>query len=242
MFLYSQHSDASTREAITMLDRAIQLDSCYAQALGLRAVCLVWRAFQGWENPTTAFAEGAKWADRAVACDPEEPWAYVAHGFIAVGNLRNSEAVAALSRAIDLSPNFAYAHGLLGAAHALGGRPDQAIDCIDRGVRLSPRDIFGDEYALYYAFANFQAGRYGDAVAAALRAIQLRSEHPTLYIMAAASYALAGETDKAKKAITQMTNLVPSISAAKIEENFLYCRQEDRSRLAEGLRAGGLPG
>jgi adenylate cyclase len=149
MFLYSQHSDAGTKDALNMLDRAIELDPCYAQAHGLRAVCLAWRAFQGWENRVAAFAQAAESADRAVACDPGEPWAYMAHGFIAVANRRDSEAVAALSRAIDASPNFAYAHGLLGAAHAFGGRPDQAIECIDRGVRLSPRDIFGDEYALY---------------------------------------------------------------------------------------------
>jgi len=240
MFLYSQHSDTGTREALNMLDRAIELDSCYAQAHGLRAVCLAWRAFQGWENRDTAFAQAAEGADRAIACDPSEPWAYLAHGFIAVGKRRNSEAVAAFSRAIDASPNFAYAHGLLGASHALGGRPDQAIECINRGVRLSPRDIFGDEYALYYAFTYFQAGRYGEAAAAADRAIQLRPGHPTLYMMAAASYGLAGETDKAMRAITQLTNLVPDISAAGVEETFLYCRLEDRSRLARGLRAAGL--
>jgi tetratricopeptide (TPR) repeat protein len=224
-----------------MLERAIELDPCYAQAHGLRAVCLAWRAFQGWENRDTAFAEAAEGADRAVVCDPEEPWAYLAHGFIASGNRRDSEAVSAFSRAIDASPNFAYAHGLLGAAHAFGGRPDQAIECIDRGVRLSPRDIFGDEYALYYAFVHFQAGRYGEAASAAHRAIQQRPGHPVPYIMAAASYGLAGETDKAKRAITQLTNLVPNISAAGVEETFLYCQREDRSRLAMGLRAGGLP-
>jgi len=240
MFLYSQHSDTGTREALNMLDRAIELDPCYAQAHGLRAVCLAWRAIQGWENRDTAFAEVAEGADRAVACDPAEPWAYIAHGFIAVASRRDSEAVAAMSRAIEASPNFAYAHGLLGAAHAFGGRPDQAIECINRGVRLSPRDIFGDEYALYYAFTYFQAGRYGEAAAAADRAIQLRPGHPTLYMMAAASYGLAGETDKAKRAITQLTNLVPDISAAGVEETFLYCQREDRSRLARGLRAAGL--
>ena len=241
MFLYSQHSDAGTKDALNMLERAIELDPYYAQAHGLRAVCLAWRAIQGWENRDTAFAEAAEGADRAVACDPEEPWAYLAHGFIAVGNRRDSEAVSAFSRAIDASPNFAYAHGLLGAAHAFGGRPDQAIECIDRGVRLSPRDIFGDEYALYYAFVHFQVGRYGEAASAAHRAIQQRPGHPVSYIMAAASYGLAGETDKAKRAITQLTNLVPNISAAGVEETFLYCQREDRSRLAMGLRAGGLP-
>jgi adenylate cyclase len=241
MFLYSQHSDTGTKDAINMLDRAIELDSCYAQALGLRAVCLAWRAIQGWDNRDVAFAEAAEGADRAVACDPREPWAYLAHGFIAVANRHDSGAVNAFSRAIDASPNFAYAHGLLGAAHAFGGRPDQAIECIDRGVRLSPRDIFGEEYDLYYAFAHFQAGRYVEAAADARRAIQQRPEHPTLHMMAAASYGLAGEIDKAKRAITQLINLVPNFSAAGVEKNFLYCQQEDRSRLAMGLRAGGLP-
>lgn len=241
MFLYSQHSDASTKNALNMLDRAIKYDPCYAQANGLRAVCLSWRAFQGWEDRDTAFAKAVESADHAVSCDPGDSWAHLAHGFIAVANRQNSEAIAAFSRAIDANPNFAYAHGLLGAAHAFGGRPDQAIESIDHGVRLSPRDIFGDEYELYYAFAHFQAGRYGEAASASHRAIQQRPEHPVLYIMAASSHGLAGEIDKAKSAIMHLTNLVPNISATVIEETFFYCQQEDRSRLAKGLRAGGLP-
>jgi len=242
LFLYSQHSDAGTKEALGMLDRAVDLDHGYAKAHGLRAVCLAWRAIQGWEDRDTAFAEVAEGANRAVACDPQEPWAYIAHGFVAVSKRHNPEAVGAFTRAIDASPNFAYAHGLLGSQHALGGRPDQAVECIDRGVRLSPRDIFGDEYQLYYAFAHFQAGRYADAASAAQLAIQQRPGHPVLYIMAAASYGLGGDTDKAKKSIAQLINLVPNFSAADLEENFLYYRREDRSRLARGLRTGGLPG
>lgn len=223
-----------------MLERATNLDACYAQAHGLRAVCLAWRAFQGWEDHDEAFAQATEGADRAVNCDPEEPWAYIARGFIALSNRRISDAVVAFSRAIDVSPNFAYAHGLLGGTHAFGGKPDQAIACIDRGVRLSPRDIFGEDYDLFYAFAHFQAGRYVDAATAAQRAIQQRPGHPTLHMMAAASYGLAGEIDRAKRAITQLTNLVPNYSAVDVEENFLYSQREDRRRLAEGLRAGGL--
>jgi TolB-like protein/Flp pilus assembly protein TadD len=242
MFLYSQHSDASTAEALSMLDRAVALDPSYAQAHGLRAVCLAWRAFQGWEDRDTAFAEAAEAADRAVAYDPYEPWAFLANGFIAVARWRDPEAVAAFSRAVDLSPNLAYAHGLLGAAHAFGGRPNEAIESIDRGVRLSPRDIFGEEFQLYYAFAHFQAGRYAEAASAAQVAIRQRPGHAVPYIMAAASYGLNGEIDRAREVATHLAELVPGISAAELEETFLYCRQEDRSRLAAGLRAGGLPG
>jgi TolB-like protein/class 3 adenylate cyclase/Tfp pilus assembly protein PilF len=241
MFLYSQHSDASTKEALYMLDRALAQDPGYARAHGLRAVCLAWRAFQGWEDRETAFAEAADGADRAVTHDPGEPWASLAHGFVAVGKRRDTEAVDAFSRAIDASPSFAYAHGLLGAAHALGGRSDEAIECIDRGMRLSPRDIFGEEFQLYYAFAHFQAGRYAEAASAAQRALRQRPGHPVPYIMGAASYGLGGETEKAKDLVTRLVKLVPDVSAADLEETFLYCRQEDRRRLVMGLRAGGLP-
>jgi adenylate cyclase len=241
MFLYSQHSDKGTKEALDVLARAIELDHNYAQAHGLRAVCLAWRAFQGWEDRDTAFAEVAEGANRAVACDPQEPWGHLAQGFVAMVKRSNADAVGAFSRAINVSPNFAYAHGLLGSAHAAGGRPEQAIECIDHGVRLSPRDIFSDEYHLYYAFAYFQAGRYAEAASAALLGIQQRPDHPILYAMAAASCGLGGETDKAKALVRQLTGLVPNALASDFEE-FFYCQQGDRSRLAFGLRAGGLPG
>ena len=240
MSLYSQHSDASTKEALGLLDHAIDLDPGYAQAHGLRAVCLAWRAVQGWENRDAALVEATEGANRAIACDPGELWAHLAQGFIACTNRRDADALGAFGRAIDASPNFAWAHGLMGAAHAFGGRPAQAIECIDRAVRLSPRDIFGEEYQLYYAFAHFQAGRYAEAASAAEWAIQQRPGHPVLYIMAAASYGLMGETDRATRMVAQLTELAPNISAAGLEENFIYNRSEDRGRLAMGLRAGGL--
>ena len=199
MFLFSQHSNASTKEALDMLDRAVALDPSYAQAHGLRGVCLAWRAFQGWEDREAAFTEAARAADRSVACDPGEPWAVSARGFVAMGEFRDAEAVAAFSRAIELNPNFAYAHGLLGAAHAFGGRSDQAIECIDRGVRLSPRDIFDEEFRLFYAFAHFPAGRYAEAASAAQLVTRQHPGHPVPYIIAAAAYGLDAEPDKASE-------------------------------------------
>jgi tetratricopeptide (TPR) repeat protein len=108
-------------------------------------------------------------------------------------------------------------------------------------VRLSPRDIFGEEFQLYYAFAHFQAGRYAEAASAAQVAIRERPGHAVPYIMAVAAYGLGGEAEKARELAERVATLVPDISVAALERDFLYCRQEDRSRLARGLRTGGLP-
>jgi TolB-like protein/Flp pilus assembly protein TadD len=241
LFLYSQRSQASTTESLSVLERAVALDPGYAQAHGLRAVCLAWRAFQGWEDREAAFADAAESARLAVTSDPDEPWAAVGRGFVAVARNRDAESVEAFRQAVDLSPNFAYAHGLLGAAHALGGRPEQAIPSIDRAVRLSPRDIFFDEFQLYYAFAHFQAARYAEAALAAEQSFRRRPGHPVPCIIAAASYGLSGDIVKATELTTEARSLEPGISAREIEEHFVYCLEDDRRRVAAGLRAGGLP-
>ncbi len=241
MFLYSQHTDASTREALGFLDNAITLDAKYARAHGLMALCLGWRAFQGWEDRPTAFARGMIAVDRAIACDARDPWAYVAQGMIISADRDNAAAIAAVERAIAVSPNFAFAHALLGCMHAMGGRPEQGIAAIDIGVRLSPRDTFADEYFLYYAFAHFQAGRYAMAAAEAQRAIQLRPGHPVLYVMAGASFGLSGQVAQAQAMIAKVRELVPTMRARDMEEHFSYCLADDRRRLAEGLVLGGMP-
>jgi TolB-like protein/cytochrome c-type biogenesis protein CcmH/NrfG len=240
VFLYSQRSQASTGEALDLLERAIALDPTYAQAHGLRAVCLAWRAFQGWEDRQATFAEAAESARLSVTHDADEPWAAVGRGFVAVARHRDAESVQAFGLAVELSPNFAYAHGLLGAAHALGGRPEQAIPSIDRAVRLSPRDIFFDEFQLYYAFAHFQAARYAEAALAAEQSFRRRPGHPVPCIIAAASYGLSGDIVKATELLTEVRGLEPGISAREIEESFVYCLEDDRRRVAAGLRVGGL--
>jgi hypothetical protein len=40
--------------------------------------------------------------------------------------------------------------------------------------------------------------------------------------------------------VARLADLVPNLSAADVEETFLYARREDRVRMAAGLRAAGL--
>ncbi|TMJ38691.1 MAG: adenylate/guanylate cyclase domain-containing protein, partial [Alphaproteobacteria bacterium] len=103
LHLFTQHSDSSTREAIGILDHAIELDPDYARAHGLRAVCLAWRVFQGWENRDTAFAAATDSVRRAFASDANETWAFIAQAFVSLGKRDDQAAVAALTEAVDVS-------------------------------------------------------------------------------------------------------------------------------------------
>jgi adenylate cyclase len=240
-FLFSQHSEDGSRAALSLLDHAIVLDDGYGQAYALRAFTLVWRAFQGWEDMGSAIERATAAAIRAIACDSQDPWAYVGRGMVATATRDISEAINAHRHATDLSPNFAYAHAMLGASLALGGRPEESIESTSRAVRLSPRDTFSDDFQLFYAFAHFQAGRYVEATSFAETAIQLRPEHPAPHVMATASYGLAGNDKKAVDALARLKALVPEITASNVEKTFPYALAEDRARVSQGLRKAGLP-
>ena len=51
---------------------------------------------------------------------------------------------------------------------------------------------------------------------------------------------MAEDAAKSKAAVKTLTSLVPGIKVAEIEKGFPYVLDEDRTRLADGLRQAGL--
>ena len=240
LFQSSQQSDEGTRNALALLDRAIAEDPDYAQALGMKAWILVFRAFQGWEDMGQVLAQAKPLIASAIAADIEEPWPYLAQGMVGYATRDNVLAMSALTQAVALNPNFVNAHGLLGIAHAFGGRSSEAIACIDLAIRLSPRDTFLSDFQLYYAFAHFQGARYELGLKFAQQAHTMRPGHPYPLLLGAACAGHLGDTDYARRLVAELKAILPIASTAWVEATSPYVHAEDRARLVEGLARAGL--
>ncbi|HWL70905.1 MAG TPA: adenylate/guanylate cyclase domain-containing protein [Geminicoccus sp.] len=240
LFRSAELSDAGSRDALALLDRAIARDPGYAQAFGMRARIVVWRAFQGWEEMGPTLTRAKADIARALAADKDEPWAYLAQGMVAYATRDEALAMAALTRAVALNPNSAYAHGQLSIAHTFSGRADEAVACIDHAVRLSPREIFLGDYDLFYAFAHFQAARYELGLRHAREAHRWRPGHPTPLLMGAACAGQLADAEAAAELLQDLRTLVPGASRASVEATIGFIRAEDRARLVEGLARAGL--
>jgi adenylate cyclase len=111
-------------------------------------------------------------------------------------------------------------------------------------MRLNPLDPLISIPLSGTAFAHFYAGRYGEARSWAERALQ---ENPNSYSalrMSAASNALLGRMEDARKAMARLRQIDPALRVADLDKCGPRRRPEDSARLTqlrEGLRVAGLP-
>jgi adenylate cyclase len=150
-------------------------------------------------------------------------------------------AVAYASRAVELNANFALGHFYLGVVLSLDGRHEEALQALDMGLRLSPRDPRLSTWLANKARALYHLQRYAEAIEAAVAARRIRTHAYGLLVLAA-SCAQLERAEEAAKALIEIRGL-PGDST-QIAGWYLdrYSQPAARAHMAEGLRKAGILG
>lgn len=239
-----QHYRRMTRSesalATGLLRSAVERHSDYGPAHSMLAFVLLASSHAGW---TTAAGEdrdrAAELARRAVELDNEDPWARLTLGCLAFIDRNTEEAVRECTRALELNPNFAAAHGYLGWALALDGQSDQAIDCLELSLRLSPHDPMKPLFHTGISVAHYLASRYDESIAWAREAVRERSGFVAGWRILCASLAQSGRTDEAQNVLARLGELQPDLSIDWIERHVPYT-ERTMPHFIEGMRKAGL--
>ena len=233
-------SEEASAEAVELLERAIALDPTYARAYGHKAWLTIWRAFQGWSRMDEALEVASADSARGIQLDVNEPWAHIARSFIGVA-MRDSElSISSSRKAIELNPSFAYGHSFHGASIALAGRGRDGLGEIELAMRLSPRDIWQEEFDLHYAFAQYQIANYEQAARSAEKASLPQPGHVYPHLLLMASYGQLGRAEKAQQVLVRLRTHVPAVSLAAGDIARVFVLDEDHDRLLDGLSKAGV--
>jgi tetratricopeptide (TPR) repeat protein len=233
-------SKQEAQVALGFIERALEIDPNYARALAEFAYVTSAMVYSGWREDREQSLEAATTAARkAIALDPDDPFAHAILGVTYRFARRYEEALPEFLKALELNPNHAVAHASLGMALAYIGRPEEGLEHTARALRISPRDP--QKYLLLQAQAVvlFAAARYAEAIETAQLARQQRSEFSSPLRILAASFALSGDIARAQVAVRELKRLQPESSLAQVESN-ADASDEVRGRLLEGLRLAGL--
>jgi tetratricopeptide (TPR) repeat protein len=209
----------------------------------MAAWCHLWRKINGWMNDRALeMADGARLARRAVELGKDDAVALTRAGSALshlAGDLDGS--VALLDRAKMLNPNLAAAWFLGGFARVWRGDPDGAIAHFTQAMRLSPLDPEMYRMQAGMAVAHLFAKRFDEASSWATKSFR---DLPTFLIVVAfiaASHALAGRTDEARRAMQHLRQLDPTLRISNLTDYLPIRRPQDLAVFADGLRQAGLP-
>jgi len=222
-------------------ERAVELDPHYVDPRFFIALTHFMDVVFEWtDSRSESVAALERSARECVELDAESARCQLSLGFAYFVTGKQAESVAAFERAVRLDPSLGAAYGWLGMAQAITGRPEEAIANLEKARRLDPHAPATQSYLVYTAWAHFAAGRYDEAVAEALRAVEMEPRDALAHRTVAASYAQLGRLEEARSALGEELRLEPDLSLQKVRRQSGISESDFLERWLDGLRKAGL--
>jgi TolB-like protein/Tfp pilus assembly protein PilF len=237
---HSQITEQDVKIAEELLHQAIAIDPEYGQAHGLLAATYAVATHMGWTDPQVVVPLAERAALTAVRLDGEDPWAHLALGGVHLILRRFDDAIAAIEMALNLNPSFSQAQNAYATTLVFSGRWREAIDAVNRALRLSPHDPF---VAFNYgnaALAHYLGGNYEEAVRQSQAAVRLRPGYGSAYRLLVASAGISGRTEIAAAALQELRRVQPNVSLEWIKAYVPLKNDADRIHYLEGFQRAGL--
>jgi TolB-like protein len=230
-------------EAIELLHKAIELDPDYAAALALCAWAHERRYTRGGVAPPGVddASEAMALSERALGLDPNDAVVVMIAGVVLMTIKDDTESgLARIKQAAALNPNSMIIVNVAGWAHTHLQDYDEAIAWHLRALQLGV-DLAESHWTLSgLARAYLSAGRVEEALVWGLRGLEVHPGLDFTHCIVAASYALLGRMDEARKALDVALAIWPGLTIGKLLVWPEAHEVQDRL-LAEGLRQAGLP-
>jgi adenylate cyclase len=219
-----------------LFEQALQIDPNDADALAGEANSYSFEHLF-FPNPETDYdAKVIGPADRAIARDPENMWAYRAKTSYLVRSRRADEALRTADAGLAINPNYASLYGVRSVAKSSLGQFEQAKSDAQQAMRLSPRDPFIGLFHVELGDAELGLGHFDAAIDEYRNTTDSGYRPFFAYTNLAAAYALDGKMDEAKTALAEARRLNP-----KLTVKWMMAHTPNLPPVFEGLRKAGLP-
>ena len=231
-------SARNVREALRLLEKAIERDPRYGPALAWAAVCYHrLRLLGSIDDREGDRLKGTAFARRALEVAGDDP-VIIANAAFALGFFGEDigAMIALVDRALALNSSYARGWHLSGNLRVYAGQLEIALEHLETAIRLSPRARVGTSLG-QIGLAHFFCRRFDQALPKLLIASQEDPSHPQTLRYLAACYAQLGRVAEARDVVKQLLSLTQVV----VSDLGYFRNPEHRELLLSGLRlaAGG---
>jgi TolB-like protein/tetratricopeptide (TPR) repeat protein len=250
---YLRQTPEEFRSAIVDFKKAAELDPNYGRAYAALA-SIYWESntrFWGQALGLGLYNEETLYmAEQYLAKAKRQPTplAYQVASAMAVHSQQLEEGVAEARSAIASDPNDPDGYAALAGALSFTGKTGEALDAIERAMRLNPH--YPASYVYQLGLAQFGANRLADAAASLERALAISPDEYWSQRLLLATYGLLGRRDDAARLVEAMKRndqrgsraySLDPLTIRALAYWYPFAKPEDASRFAEGLRKAGVP-
>jgi len=205
-----------------------------------------WHLFhigQGWaKDIDKATSQAQQHALKAITLDPEnaEGLGIYAH----LCSYRAKEFDTALfyfDRALRLNPSLAFNWALSAATYSYIGKPDVALQRLQRYRELAPPDLYFSWFETLYTIAYTFKGDYERAVLVGRRAVKANADFVAGYKPLIASLGHLNRRDEAQVYVRKLLSLESNFTIERFGQIYSIKNASDRERYMAGLRLAGVP-
>jgi len=248
---YLRQTPGDFRAAIVHFKKAVELDPNYGRAYAALA-STYWEAYTRYWDVALGFSrthEARFQAEQflAKAMRDPTPLAHQVASAMLLHSQQHDEAINEAKRAIAGDPNDADGYVALANALSFTGRASDALEQVERAIRLNPH--FPPHYLYQFGLARFGMKQLDVAATSLERALTLNRDDYWSQRLLLATYGLLGrraDTAKLLKAIkgNEKSGWLAVLDPLTIRAStywYPFAERADGERFAEGLRKAGVP-
>ena len=248
---YLRQTPEDFRAAIDYFKKAIDLDPNYARAYAALGATYwetstrFWDLLLGLKRSREAWVQAEQFLAKAML-NPTPLAHQVASGML-LHSQQHDEAIAEAKRAIAGDPNDAGGYIALANVLSFAGRANEALELVERSIRLNPH--YPPHYLYQLGLAQFGMKRLDAAAVSLEKAIALNPDDHWSQRLLLATYGLLGRKANAAKLIDEIKEreqrgLLASrdpLTVTASTYSYPFAIRADSERFAEGLRKAGVP-
>jgi adenylate cyclase len=220
MDAYFRHTPEANRLAREMFQKAIASDPAYALAYSRLGWTYMSEWSFGWTQDSGVLEKAFELARKAIALDDALPDAYYLLANTYLWKMEHDKAIASYERSIALAPNGADGYAGMGDILAWSGKPLEALEWLQKAMRLNPRHPVWYLWSLGHAY--FIAGRYDKAHESFKRVLTRNPNFWPARIYMAVRYVETGKREEARDIIGKTLAGNPNLTEAAWKKRLPY--------------------
>lgn len=232
IFSYTRYGVSQARE---LYEAALHNDPKYARAMAAksRTLNLDWR-YNWAPEPDIAIDNALNLARDAIELDSLDARGFGELGFSHLYRKEHEASISAYERAIRLNPNDADLMSDMADALAHCGRSNEAIELLEKAMRLNP--FYPDQYLWHLGGAHYNLKQYDQAISS-IKSMQNPTEGRRIL---AASYGMLNRKEEAEQEAGMVLKAHPNFNIDHWASVQPDKNPDDLSHFVEGLRRSGL--